>query len=222
MGTRSKGDSNGLMPGLPGGMMVLPVGVPGTGKKGKKPKKGKKGNGAAGGGDVQVNLIMDPGIFGRNADHQHSDPDDDDEDDYDNYTIPGSYSHPPSHSRPRRKAKPRRSIFAGLAQENAWREARKVLKRMTWVDVGGMVVWGALFVFILIGKRCPAGEFDGWSVFKFNLSAFPIYQIFEWCRCTGYNVASASACLLCVAFGVNIFFDVKDLYSSRVSPRTRG
>lgn len=162
-GKRPQGDSNGLMSGLPGGMMVLPVGVPGTGKKGKKPKKGKKGNGGAGGGDVQVNLIMDPGIFGRDPDHdeRHSDPDDE-ADDYDNYTIPGSYSHPSSHSKTRRKAKPRRSIFAGLAQENAWREARKWLKRMAWVDVGGMVVWGALFVLVLVGKRCPPGEFEGW------------------------------------------------------------
>jgi len=182
--------------------MVLPVGVPGMGKKGKKPKKGKKGKGSVGGGDVQVNLIMDPGLLGGRDSYQdhnngdgHSDPDDDD---HDNYTIPGSYSH----SRPRRKPKPRRSIFAGLAQESAWREARTFLKRMAWVDAGGMVLWGALFVAILIGKRCPAGGFEGW--------------------CTGYNVGSASACLLCVAFSVSIFFDVKDLYSSRVSPRTRG
>jgi hypothetical protein len=145
-------------------MMVLPVGVPGMGKKGKKPKKGKKGNGNAGGGDVQVNLIMDPGMFTRDADNRHSDPDEDElSDDYDNYTIPGTYSHSPSsHSRPRRKAKPRRSIFTGLAQENAWREARGMLRKMTWVDVGGMVVWGALFVFVLVGKKCPAGEFNGW------------------------------------------------------------
>jgi hypothetical protein len=142
-------------------MMVLPVGVPG--KKGKKPKKGKKGSGNAGGGDVQVNLIMDPGMFARDADNRHSDPEEELSDDYDNYTIPGTYSHSPSsHSRPRRKAKPRRSIFTGLAQENAWREARGMLRKMTWGDIGGMVVWGALFVFVLVGKRCPAGEFNGW------------------------------------------------------------
>lgn len=201
-GKRSNDDLNGMMSGLPGGMMVLPVA--GAGKKGKKPKKGKKGDSGAAGGDVQVNLIMDPGMFGRDTDRDNrdeglSDPDDDD---YDNYTIPGSYSQQTSHSRRHKKAKPRRSIFAGFAQENAWREARKSLKRMTWIDVGGSILWGALFVFVLIGKRCPAGQFEGW--------------------CTGYNVSSASACLLCVAFCVSIFFDVKDLYSSRVSPRTRG
>jgi hypothetical protein len=40
-------------------------------------------------------------------------------------------------------------------------------------------------------------------------------------RCTGYNVATAAACLLCVAFGVSTFFDIKDLDASRVSPRSR-
>jgi hypothetical protein len=40
-------------------------------------------------------------------------------------------------------------------------------------------------------------------------------------RCNAYNVASAGACLLGVVFGVNVFFDVKDLHQSRVSPRTR-
>ena len=47
----------------PGGMMVLPVqGLPGPGGKGKKGKKGKKDEGG-----VQVNLIVDPAMFGRDA-----------------------------------------------------------------------------------------------------------------------------------------------------------
>jgi hypothetical protein len=41
------------------------------------------------------------------------------------------------------------------------------------------------------------------------------------CRCNAYNVASAGACLLGLVFGVNVFFDVKDLHQSRESPRTR-
>jgi len=197
-GNRPKDDSNRL----PNGMMVLPVGVPALGKNAKKPKKGKKGKAGSGAGDIQVNLIVDPDMFGRGEERDNEPQSDPDDDDYDNYTVPGSYSHPSSsHSRPRRKARPRRSIFVGLAQESAWRDARKALKRMAWIDVGGMVVWGALFVFLLISKKCPAGRFNGW--------------------CTGYNVSSASACLLSVAFGVNIFFDVKDLYASRVSPRTK-
>ena len=40
-------------------------------------------------------------------------------------------------------------------------------------------------------------------------------------RCNAYNVSSAAACFLCVAFGVSVFFDVKDLHASKVSPRTR-
>lgn len=41
------------------------------------------------------------------------------------------------------------------------------------------------------------------------------------CRCDAYNLASAAACLLCVSFGVSIFFDIKDLHASKASPRTR-
>ena len=40
-------------------------------------------------------------------------------------------------------------------------------------------------------------------------------------RCNAYNVSSAAACFLCVAFGISVFFDVKDLHASKVSPRTR-
>ena len=40
-------------------------------------------------------------------------------------------------------------------------------------------------------------------------------------RCNTYNVASAGACLLGLGFGISVFFDVKDLHQSRISPRTR-
>ena len=40
-------------------------------------------------------------------------------------------------------------------------------------------------------------------------------------RCNAYNVSSAAASFLCVAFGVSVFFDVKDLHASKVSPRTK-
>jgi len=40
-------------------------------------------------------------------------------------------------------------------------------------------------------------------------------------KCNAYNTSSAAACLLCVAFGVSVFFDVKDLYNSKTNPRTR-
>lgn len=42
-----------------------------------------------------------------------------------------------------------------------------------------------------------------------------------WYRCNAYNVSSAAACLLCFLFGLSVFFDIKDLHTSNVSPRTR-
>jgi hypothetical protein len=57
----------------------------------------------------------------------------------------------------------------------------------------------------------------------FFLFLFP-YQLimsFVGSRCNAYNVSSAAACLLSVAFGVSTFFDVKDLHASKTSPRTR-
>lgn len=40
-------------------------------------------------------------------------------------------------------------------------------------------------------------------------------------RCNAYNVSSAAACLLCFAFSLSTFFDVKDMSASKMSPRTR-
>ena len=59
-----------------------------------------------------------------------------------------------------------------------------------------------LFLTFLIGGVCDADGLPGY-------------------RCNAYNVSSAAACFLCVAFGVSVFFDVKDLHASKVSPRTR-
>ncbi|GLB34761.1 hypothetical protein LshimejAT787_0203260 [Lyophyllum shimeji] len=186
-GKRQKGFNNHLA----NGMMVLPVqGLPG-GKKGKK-KGAKKGNGPhAGQGDVQVNLIVDPQVFGRREDEESEE----DEREW-GESIPGSYDTARKRRRPRR-----RGIFAGLAMEEQWKQARGWAKKLAFVDVAGLVLWGATFIFILIGKRCPSGGFEGW--------------------CNAYNVSSAAACLLCIAFGVSTFFDVKDLHDSKESPRTR-
>jgi hypothetical protein len=159
-GRRSKYDPSGGVSGLPGGMMVLPVG----GQQGKKGKKGKKSDG--GRDSVQVNLIVDPGMFGggdRERDDREYDPRAD-ADDYesDAYTIPGTYSNSRSSGGPRKRPRPRRSIFASLAQENAWREARSWLKKLLLIDICGTIVWAGIFVFILLGKRCPSGAFGGW------------------------------------------------------------
>ncbi|RDB21069.1 hypothetical protein Hypma_011803 [Hypsizygus marmoreus] len=179
---------------LSNGMMVLPVHRLPGGKKTKKNKGGKKGKGGKGGdgqGDVQVNLIVDPNVFGR---REEEDSEDEDGGDLDG-SIPGAYG-------TSKKRKPRRrSVFAGLAMEENWKRARGWAKKLAAIDVAGLVLWGAAFVFIMIGKRCPSGGFDGW--------------------CNAYNVSSAAACLLSVAFGVSTFFDVKDLHDSKASPRTR-
>lgn len=134
--------------------MVLPVpGMPG----GKKAKKGKKGKG--GGEGVQVNLIVDPGMFGggrREDEYSEEEADDESE-----YTIPGSFGSRSNGGRRRRRGR-RRGVFAGLALEEEWKEARKRLRWNATADAVLFVVWGALFVYILLGKRCPSGSFDGW------------------------------------------------------------
>ncbi|KAI0934764.1 hypothetical protein AcV5_006504 [Taiwanofungus camphoratus] len=183
----------------PGGLMVLPVqGLPGGKKKGKRGKKGTGG----GGESVQVNLIVDPTLFGgggeraRGADAEWED---DGPEGSSEYGAPGSRSG--ASSAARRPPPRRRGIFAGLAMEAQWRRARKVLKWGMVFDVCAAVLWGAEFVIILLGKRCPVGGFDGW--------------------CNAYNLATAISCLLCLAFGISVFFDVKDLHASKASPRTR-
>jgi hypothetical protein len=194
---RRGGKAGGANP-MANGMMVLPVaGLPG-GKKAKKPKGGKKGKKGQPGmpGDVQVNLIVDPNAFGRPG---GDDDEDTTEDEDGEGSVPGAFD--PAAARRKRKRAKRRSVFAGLAMEEDWKRARSWAKKVTAVDVLGIILWGAVFVFILIGKRCPSGDFQGW--------------------CNAYNVSSAAACLLCVSFCVGTFFDVQDLAGSKASPRTR-
>ncbi|OBZ69225.1 Phosphopantetheine adenylyltransferase [Grifola frondosa] len=170
----------------PGGIMVLPVqSLPGGNKHGKGGKK-KKGGGEGGEG-VQVNLIVDPTMFGGGNREQ--------EDEDDGSDVPFS-SHSSSAGR-RRRAPRRRGIFAGLAMEAQWKRARKMMKWGMAVDMVVMLLWGTEFVLILLGQRCPSGSFDGW--------------------CDAYNIATAAACLLCLAFGFSIFFDIKDLHASGTS-----
>lgn len=173
-------------------MMVLPIQQGGNGKKRKGGKKG--------GGDVQVNLIVDPGKLQGQQDERHKEYD---QDEYDEQSsVPGTYS-PYAHRRssPQCRTRPRRSVFVGLAMEQQWRSARAYLKKLMFFDIACVVLWGAEFMLILIGKKCPSGAFQGW--------------------CNAYNVACAGACLLFVGFGFSIFFDIKDLHDSRASPRTR-
>lgn len=140
-------------------MMVLPVqGLPG----GKKSKRSKK-KGAGGPGDVQVNLIVDPTLFGgRDRDEEN-----DEEDEYGSGSdMPGLYTSLSSPSGKRRgkhrRGAKRRGIFEGLAIEAQWKRARKFLKWCMAADVVCLVLWGAEFVFIMMGKRCIPGAFNGW------------------------------------------------------------
>lgn len=137
------------------GMMVLPVqGLPGGKKKQKKGKKGKY-DGAAGG--VHVNLIVDPGMFGGNG--RGRDEEYGSEEEYDN--MDGSQL---SFRRgaARGSGPQRRSIFQGLTMEDDWKVARKFLKRMLFLDIACLVIWGGVFILILFGQKCPPGEFSGW------------------------------------------------------------
>ncbi|KAL0946723.1 hypothetical protein HGRIS_012905 [Hohenbuehelia grisea] len=202
---RKRKPAPGSGPGLGNGMMVMPVqGLPGgKGKKKDKGMKGKRGKGMKGGmpgmGDVQVNLIVDPGAFqppdlSSSSDEETEFPGAFDSDGY-------ASSSQRRHAKAKRARAKRRGVFAGLAMEEAWKAARSWMKKMALFDAIAMLLWGAEFVYILIGKRCPSGAFEGW--------------------CNAYNTSTASACLLAVAFGASTFFNVKDLSSSKVSPRTR-
>jgi len=139
--------------------MVLPVqSLPGGGKGRSNKKQGRKRGvkGGIPGGDVQVNLIVDPTAFGRRDDESEGD---EEGEDYGEGSIPGGYDIQRRSRKPRRR---RQGVFAGLAKEAQWREARTMLKKMFIFDLICMLLWGAEFVFILIGKRCPTGGFDGW------------------------------------------------------------
>lgn len=140
--------------------MVLPV--QGGPKSGKKKKKGK---GPPGAGDVQVNLIVDPTMFGGGGRNSREDESEDELPSDSEMGMPGSYT---SSSRTQRgggkrnRGKRRRGIFEGLALEANWKRARKMLKWGMLVDLVGLVLWGSEFVFVLLGKRCPSGAFNGW------------------------------------------------------------
>ena len=69
-------------------------------------------------------------------------------------------------SRRRGEAKPRRSVFQAIAMENDWKAARKTLRWQLTADIFFALIWAAEFVFILWGKKCPPGEFEGWYVHR--------------------------------------------------------
>lgn len=139
-------------------MMVLPVQhLPGGNKYNgnKKPKKGKKGMMGMG-GEVQVNLIVDPTMFGGGREARDSEEDVDEE----RWTN-GSTTDRRVGDKSTRPPK-RRNVFEGLAMEERWKAARKYLKWSAAFDSISFLFWAIEFILILIGKRCPSGTFDGW------------------------------------------------------------
>lgn len=154
---RNKGPSNaqagGLgMPGMPGGVMVLPVH-----QGGKKPKKKKHKKGMPMQGDVQVNLIVDPSTFmqqpqrsRRRGGYSELSGDMDSDDD--------------------RPAPPRRSVFHGMALEQAWLRARTYTKRLVAFDIIASLAWIGAFIYAsFVGDNCPPGKYQGWCD-AYNLS----------------------------------------------------
>lgn len=130
------------------GMMVLPVQrIPGTSSNGKRKNK----RGMSGPADnVQVNLIVDPAMFGRNGNNRGAGLEDEergvDEDD----------------DIPPRPGTNRRGLSEGLIMEEQWKRARRRVKQLLFFDVSLMYLWGAELVGLLLGKHCPVGSFDGW------------------------------------------------------------
>jgi hypothetical protein len=142
--------------------MVLPVHhLPGGNGEKNKNKKGKKDK-QKGERDVQVNLIVDPTMFGHGRHSSDSESESDGAPEWDGTQWRSSTrSHHHGHGR-RRRGPRRRGVFEGLALEENWRTARKELKRLFVLDIIFLLLWSAELVYILIGKRCPANEYDGW------------------------------------------------------------
>lgn len=134
--------------------MVLPVSSLPGGEKKKKKKKGKKGQ--QGGAGVQVNLIVDPTMFGQGP-RREEEEEGAGNDEYSSSVSFGGRSG--AARRPKR-----RNVFEGLAMEEQWLKARKELKWLAFADCLFLLLWGIEFVWILIGERCPPGQYDGWYV----------------------------------------------------------
>ncbi len=150
--------------------MVLPI-TGQTGKKGGKAgKKGKSKFGSPGPnehGDVQVNLIVDPKAFQPPGTDDLSDEEEDEENDSSDEgsgMMPGGFGYEERERsrRKKRKRRRRRGLVEGLKMEEEWKAARSWAKKITVVDVVGLVLWSGAFVFIMIGQRCPSGGYGGW------------------------------------------------------------
>lgn len=124
--------------------------MPMSGGKKKKGKSKGYGKGKHAAQDVQVNLIVDPTMFGGAVDEDSGDDDDGDE--------VGDVQQ--QKTTRKRRAKRRNHVLA-MKQEEAWRAARKRLKWNTVVDAVGMVVWGAVFVWVISKGKCTSKSVSG-------------------------------------------------------------
>jgi len=149
--------------------MVLPITGQTGKKKGKAGKRGKSKFGAPGPnghGEVQVNLIVDPKAFQPPDTDDLSDEEEDEDDSLDEGSgmMPGGFGYEDRERsrRKKRKRRRRRGLVEGLKMEEEWKAARSWVKKITVVDVIGLILWGGAFVFIMIGQRCPSGGYGGW------------------------------------------------------------
>ena len=77
--------------------------------------------------------------------------------------MPGAFDRRDRARRKRRnKHRRRKGFMEGLAMEAEWKKARAWAVKLAILDGVGVALWGAMFVFIMTGKRCPSGEFNGW------------------------------------------------------------
>jgi len=155
---------------------------------------------------VNVNIIVDPRLFS-----SHSQPDS---------GTPSSASYPSGAVRP--------SPFIIIALETEWLRARKALKVKFAVDILICLLWLVTFVVAILNARCPPGEFQGCCVTRpFIIIYFASSSILRGFlmmvgthyRCNGYNTAVACACLSSLAWFLSVVFGIRDLSTSRVSPR---
>ena len=101
-----------------------------------------------------------------------------------------------------------------LASEKVWKQARAVVKLWVMFDIAEVILWGATFAYILMGERCPNGQYEGWCV---PIILVPLHvEAYILFRCTAYNMSTGAACGLAVAFSVSAFFGIKDLHVSRM------
>lgn len=153
--------------------MVLPVqSLPGAIPANGNNKKNKRGNNSSNQkgateamtGAVQVNLIMDPTMFGGGVEREEEEESSEEEG---GAEEPGSSVSAREGKKHRtrhrvRTRKGRMGFLAGLAMEKQWKEARKVLRWDMMFDIHCVITWVVQFVTIIKGQRCPVGGFNGW------------------------------------------------------------